>query len=133
AEELTARLTVLQRRMVAMLRSRAQSARRHVEQLAGSRAIRNPQSLVYDLSHRIDDLDEQALRAIRRRIGRAKDQLSAIACRADALSPLAVLGRGYSMTTDSESGVVLHSSSGINIGRRIHTRLSSGSLISRVE
>src|SRR6266850_3522629 len=64
AEELTARLIVLQRRIVAMLRSRATAARRHVEQLSRSRVLRNPQSLIYDLSHRLDELDGQALRAI---------------------------------------------------------------------
>src|SRR5262249_20899603 len=99
AEELQSRLAVLQRRLASMLRSTASTARARVEQLARSRVLRNPRSLIYDLAHRLDEIDEQSLRALRRRLKQWRDQLAAIASQAEALSPLAVLGRGYSMTT----------------------------------
>ena len=59
ADELVSRLSVLRRRMASMLRSRAMAARRHVEQLPARRVLRQPKSLIYDLSHRLDDLDGQ--------------------------------------------------------------------------
>jgi exodeoxyribonuclease VII large subunit len=133
AEELTKRLATFQRRIISMLRAKAASARRHVEQLGRSRVLRNPRALVYDLSRRLDELDSQAIRAIRRRLKSARDQLAAIACRADALSPLAVLGRGFSVTTDANTGAVLTSTDRVEIGQRVQTRLSKGSFISRVE
>src|SRR5262245_3921059 len=46
AEELTQRLSAIQRRLLAMLRARAAAARRHVEQLARSRVLRNPRALL---------------------------------------------------------------------------------------
>jgi exodeoxyribonuclease VII large subunit len=133
AEELTGRLATFQRRIVSMLRAKAAAARRHVEQLGRSRVLRNPRALVYDLSRRLDELDSHAIRAIRRRIKSSRDRIAAIACRADALSPLAVLGRGYSVTTDAETGVVVTSAEILAIGQRIRTRLSVGAAIARVE
>jgi exodeoxyribonuclease VII large subunit len=118
--------------MAAMLRSRAQSARRHVEQLARSRILRSPQSLIYDLAHRLDELDEQALRAMQRQLDRSRDRIAATACRLENLSPLAVLARGYSVTTDA-AGQIIKSAAEIESGQFIHTKLSSGSLVSRVE
>ena len=132
AEELTTRLAVLQRRMVAMLRSRATAARRHVEQVSRSRVLRNPQALVYDLSHRLDELDDLALRAVRRRLELARDKLAAIACRTDALSPLAVLGRGFSMTTRQADGALVRSADQVAVGDRLVTRLSKGQIESVV-
>jgi exodeoxyribonuclease VII large subunit len=133
AEELTNRLAAFQRRIVSMLRAKATAARRHLEQLSRSRAIRNPRALVYDLSRRLDELDNQALRAIRRRLKSSRDQLSAIACRADALSPLAVLARGFSVTTDADTGALVTSAEELEIGKLIRTRLAEGTFVSRVE
>ncbi len=133
AEELSSRLTVLQRRLVSMLRGRASSARQRVEQLARSRILRNPRALIFDLAHRLDELDGQALRALKRRVARSRDQLAAVSCRVEALSPLAVLARGYSVTTDAASGAVLSSTGEMTIGQRIQTRLAHGSVVSIVE
>jgi len=133
AEELTSRLAVLQRRLTSTLRGRATAARQRVEQLARSRILRNPRALIFDLAHRLDELDQQSLRALRRRVKRARDQLGAVSCRAEALSPLAVLARGYSVTTDADDGTVLSSTADVQLGQRIRTRLSRGSLVSRIE
>jgi exodeoxyribonuclease VII large subunit len=133
ADELKSRLAVLSRRMVSMLRSRSVAARRHVGQLARSRVLRNPKALIYDLAHRLDDLDACAQRAIHRRLQQSHDQLASIACRAEALSPLAVLGRGYSVTTDAETDAVLTATDQLASGQRVRTRLAGGSFESRVE
>jgi exodeoxyribonuclease VII large subunit len=50
-----------------------------------------------------------------------------------ALSPDAVLSRGYSITQDAESGAVLRSSAGTAIDRRLRIRLGAGRLGARVE
>jgi len=118
--------------LVSMLRSRALSARRHVEQLARSRVLRNPQALIYDLTQRLDELDQQSLRSIRRRLQLSRDRLAAIANRAEALSPLAVLGRGYSMTTREHDGELVRSAADVRIGERIMTRVAKGHIGSEV-
>jgi exodeoxyribonuclease VII large subunit len=130
---LKSRLAVLSRRLVSMLRSRSIAARRHIEQLARSRVLRNPQSMIFNLARRLDELDACGQRAIRRRLAQSRDQLASIACRADALSPLAVLGRGYSVTTDPQTNAVLTSTDQLSSGQRIRTRLKSGSFESLVD
>jgi len=132
ADELTTRLTQIQRRLVGNLRGRATAARRHVEQLAKSRVLRSPKTLIYDLSHRLDELDALAARAIRRRVTMASDRLGATSARLDSLSPLAVLARGYSVTTRA-SGEIVREANQVSTGETIHTRLARGELTSRVE
>jgi exodeoxyribonuclease VII large subunit len=132
AEELSARLTVIQRRIVSMLRSRATTARHAIEQLARSRVLRNPRALIYDLSQRLDELEGQSRRAVCRRIDQSRDRLSAIACRVEALSPLAVLGRGYSVTTREDDGSVIQDSTQVAAGEAIVTRVAQGQIRSIV-
>lgn len=132
ADELTARLAQVQRRLAANLRGRAIAARRHVEQLARCRVLRNPRTLIYDLSHRLDELDTCATRAIRRRLAAASERVAATTARLDSLSPLAVLARGYSVTT-REGGEIVRDASHVQTGETIHTRLAKGEVTSRVE
>jgi exodeoxyribonuclease VII large subunit len=61
----------------------------------------------------------------RRRLGLAVASL-------DAMSPLAVLGRGYALATD-ERGRVLRSARGVREGEAVRVRLAEGSLLCRVE
>ncbi len=50
-----------------------------------------------------------------------------------ALSPDAVLARGYSITQDADSGTVLRAATETAAGRRLRVRLASGQLGARVE
>ena len=50
----------------------------------------------------------------------------------DAMSPLKVLSRGYSMVTD-ETGTLVTSAGAVTTGQRIHVSLRSGSLTAQVE
>ncbi len=133
AENLKSQLAAQQRRMGAVLRGKAAAARRHLEQLAATRVMRNPRALIDDLSYRLDELDLRAARAVGRRVRGMRESLNGMASRVEALSPLAVLGRGYSVTTDEETGRVLNAVDESLVGKRIRTRLKSGSLVSRVE
>jgi exodeoxyribonuclease VII large subunit len=133
ADELTARLNQFQRRMTAILRSRATAARSRLEQLARSRVLRNPKSLLSDLMRRVDELDQQALRAMQRRLAAASDRVAATAARLESLSPLAVLARGFSVTTRERDGRLVRDADEVQSGEDIRTRLASGEIVSRVK
>ncbi len=133
ADELSQRLTQFQRRLASMLRQRASAARSRLEQLTRSRVLRRPKAMLYDLSHRLDDLESQAARAIRRRLARETDRMKAIAGRLESLSPLAVLARGYSVTTRAADGKIVRTSDEVQVGDVIQTRLADGAIASRVE
>ena len=86
------------------------------------------------LRSRLDALSDRARHAVERDLDRRRHQLARLAARLDALSPLAVLARGYSLTfRDDGSTTLLRSAADARPGDLIQTRLARGRLISRVE
>ncbi|HEX8686319.1 MAG TPA: exodeoxyribonuclease VII large subunit, partial [Pyrinomonadaceae bacterium] len=70
--------------------------------------------------------------AARSRLEDARSRLVAAAASLDALSPLAVLGRGYALAQD-ERGRVLRAARGVAEGQAVRVRLAAGALRCRVE
>ena len=62
----------------------------------------------------------------------ARERLGLAAASLDALSPLAVLQRGYAIVQDS-SGALLRDSSSVTVGDEVRVRLTRGRLTARVE
>ncbi|MGH7610088.1 MAG: exodeoxyribonuclease VII large subunit [Candidatus Dormibacteria bacterium] len=67
-----------------------------------------------------------------RRLGHAREEFQGRVGRLEALSPLAVLGRGYSITLDAEGRLVLRDAVQVKVGDTVTTRLGRGGLHSRV-
>ncbi len=76
---------------------------------------------------------ERLDRAISERFAAAHQGLDHRRQRLHALSPDAVLSRGYSITQDAETGSVLRSSGGTAVDRRVSVRLAAGRIGARVE
>jgi exodeoxyribonuclease VII large subunit len=72
-------------------------------------------------------------RALAKRFAVATQALEHRTQRLLALSPDAVLSRGYSITQDAESGAVLRSSAGTAVNRRVRVRLAAGRLGARID
>ncbi len=70
--------------------------------------------------------------AVTSRLEEARARLAAAAASLDALSPLAVLKRGYSVAEDP-SGVILRNARQVRAGETIRLRLAEGALRCRVE
>ena len=70
--------------------------------------------------------------ASRARLEEARSRLAVAAASLDAMSPLAVLGRGYALAQD-ERGEILRTSRAVRAGERVRVRLSEGALRCRVE
>ena len=70
--------------------------------------------------------------AQRERLSQAGRQLARSAAQLEALSPLAVLGRGYSLTWD-EDGHLLHDAATVKQGDPVRVTLEKGELDCRVE
>lgn len=77
------------------------------------------------LQHRLEHACEQMMRD-------ASAELRAVDARLHALSPLAVLERGYALV-QGVNGAVIRSASQVAAGDRVTTRLSDGSFVSHVE
>jgi exodeoxyribonuclease VII large subunit len=70
--------------------------------------------------------------AARARLDGARKRLAVAAVALDAMSPLAVLGRGYALAQDAR-GEILRDVSNVKEGERVRVRLSRGRLSCRVE
>ena len=77
-------------------------------------------------------LRERAECAIKSDLAHRGESVAKIAAQIDALSPLKVLGRGYSLTLKSDGATVLRSAGDVEPGDEIRTRLASGTVVSRV-
>lgn len=116
----------------ALMRSRLEAVQARVDGLALRPVLRDPCQMVYQLSCEVDDLQHRIHQAARGRVLRGHERVGALAGKLDSLSPLSVLGRGYSLTQNA-SGELVRNASDVSVGERITTRLPDGQIISRVE
>ncbi len=104
-----------------------------LDQLARRRVMQQPVERLRELERRLDDWSERLDRAGRRRIEQTRRTLEAAAARLESLSPLNVLGRGYSLTRTEASPALIRSAGEVRPGDRIVTILNRGRITSRVE
>jgi exodeoxyribonuclease VII large subunit len=81
---------------------------------------------------RIDELSCALERALGQRLVREDLKLNNLIDRLESLSPIAILKRGYSITSLFEQNKVLGTTEGLNIGDKVKTRLSRGEFVSEV-
>ena len=87
---------------------------------------------VYQFHQRIDILDVACRSAVGRKLASGENRLHTLAQRLDALSPLATLKRGYSITRNTD-GQVLTGAEQVSVGDKIEIQLSRGHLTCRIE
>jgi exodeoxyribonuclease VII large subunit len=115
------------------LLGRLELARRRLDDLAQQRAFRRPLERARDLELRLDDWAGRLGRAARQRLAAARERLQAQAARLESLSPLNVLGRGYSLTRIQATDAIVRSPEQVRPGDLLVTTVQHGRLISRVE
>jgi exodeoxyribonuclease VII large subunit len=107
--------------------------RQMLDALGGSRALARPFDIVRDRQRQLDELSQRFGGGMRRRLERASHELRALSAHLDALSPLKVLGRGYSLTRRESTGEIIRKADDVRVGERIETLLAEGRLGSVVE
>jgi exodeoxyribonuclease VII large subunit len=110
------------RRAVGHLLDREQAL---LTQLRSRPAMADPRSLVAARAQEVDGLRERGRRTVRHRLERAGDEVGALRLRAQALSPLATLERGYAVLQDVDGGVIT-SVTGTSPGAAVSARLVDG-------
>jgi exodeoxyribonuclease VII large subunit len=115
-------------RLAAALDARLESARGRVARLAHVLRARSPQARVALARTREARARVAAVQAIGSRLDRSRRRLSEAAARLDALSPLAVLGRGYALVRREVDGRIVRQASEVAIGDALDLRLGRGGL-----
>jgi exodeoxyribonuclease VII large subunit len=131
--EIAQGLTSLASRLRTLLRRRLELARAHLQQAVDRPCFRAPLERIRDAERRIDDLGDRMKRALTSRIEAARARVQGAAGRLDSLSPLAVLGRGYSLTRRLDDLRVVRSPEQVKAGDWLITQVQGGRIVSRVE
>jgi exodeoxyribonuclease VII large subunit len=133
AEDITAIVRNLQIRLQACLSTRTTMLRNRLDALASRPALSRPLERVHLLGRQVDELAERMNSAMRAGLDKRQAAVDSVAGKLEALSPLAVLQRGYSLTSDEASGTVIREALALQTGQRLRTRLARGEVVSVVE
>jgi exodeoxyribonuclease VII large subunit len=110
----------------------ARRARRH-ELLRRSLDQFDPRHRLAAVRTRLVSRDGQLIAAVRRRLSTAGTRLGTLAARIDGLSPLAVLGRGYSVTWDASRTRIIRDASTLKTGDAVSITLERGSVDATID
>ena len=114
-------------RMAQLTTARIARERQRVNALAGRSVLQDPLRFVLDKRQTLDLLQSRLGQAGDRRTRTERQRLSALAAALDALSPLRVLERGYSVVRD-ETGGIVRSAADVQPGGAVDVTLWRGSL-----
>jgi len=119
-------------RMQQALSTKIESAELRLARFSNHSALLKPLEALERRSEEVDALAADMHQQVQLMMRLKETNLVSMAEKLDLVSPLGVLKRGYSLTTN-EKGSVVKSSGELNVGSVIQTRLAQGSVTSRVE
>lgn len=120
-------------RLQTSISSQLAQHRRRLDALATRPVIQRPKDGVLLRARRIDELSLRLHAAAGALVRDRRAAITAAAGKLEALSPLGVLGRGYSLTFAEGDEKLIASADRLRVGQRIVTRFQRGSATSRVE
>jgi exodeoxyribonuclease VII large subunit len=102
-EELKNSLTQIKRRLASQLKLTFESASRRYERLAESYVFKEPERLIKEREQYLDGLNEKMIDTFTLKLERHNATIKQLKGQLEALSPYAVIQRGYAMLTDLET------------------------------
>ena len=126
------RLDDLDMRLRRAFAQQSTSRQERLARLEGRLHAQHPGRALALLRQRLDSLGERLPRAIELQLRQQRQQLENLAQTLHIVSPLATLGRGYSILLD-ERGQAVRSAAQTRPGQRLKARLGEGELDVRVE
>ncbi len=133
AGELLEGLHACRQRLVNVLRGKLQALEKHLASFVQRRVFAYPLERLRDRERRLDEMEERLRRAMFQRFAVARQRTDADAARLQALSPLNVLARGYSLTRTEDGRRVVHRAAQVKVGDQIEVLLGDGRLLAGVE
>lgn len=101
--------------------------------LRDSYALKYPLKMVDQYEQMIDDMRKDMAIRVDHLVDMRSENFNLLSQKLEALSPLGVLNRGYSISSRLPGGGIVKTSADVSVGDKIETRLGKGSLISKVE
>jgi len=125
-EDLRLRVKELSRRFNIAYANHLQNLHSRIELL--THRLLDPRKRIEELKEGLDDISERILNGIKRTVELKKTMISAKADNLNALNPLAVLERGYSITFMESTGEVLKYADRTTVGDGVRVRLKQGEI-----
>mgnify|MGYP001204866245 CR=1 FL=1 len=130
--ELVARLADDAARLRRAADERLVRARERLRALAATAALGRPLDRMRRAAQDLDEWERRGGDALVRRVARAREGVASLAGHLEAVSPLAVLARGYSITRRAGDRAPLTDAADVRPGEHVVTRLARGELHARV-
>ena len=122
----------LEQRARSLLSALLTQQQRRLDNLVNSWALRDPERLFADQSQRLDTASRRLRETLELQLQQDEHKLALAAARLDSLSPLAVLGRGYSVSQKSDYTLV-SSVDDLRWGDELLTTVADGVITSVVQ
>ena len=130
--ELRQALAARQALLLTQMQKRLKQERGTLERLASSRVLKSPINYINDRRLQVDYVQHRLTAAFSETVQRKHRRFASLTAKLDAMSPLKVLARGYSMASDGQ-GMLLRSVKQIKPGDRLTVRFADGSAAAVVE
>ena len=125
--DVRARLTALERGMTKTEESRLSALRERLTALERKRVLRDPMAFIADKRLLLDYTQKSLASLAEKQVGERRQRFAALCASLHAMSPLAVLARGYAVARTA-NGTVLRSADEVTVGETIDVTLGRGSL-----
>src|SRR5258706_81720 len=129
--DLTEQVSVLEQQLFGAMQFEIDSLRENFLGLV--KRLSDPSRKLRENQQRLDELAINLSRRWRDRLRQCKDRLAQNSGRLHALSPLAVLERGYSITHKLPDNLIVKDAAALEVGDHVNIRFAQGQAICRVE
>lgn len=133
SQEIAELVRNFQSRLQLALISQATVLRSRLDALASRPALARPSDTVHNLSRQVDDFAARLHMSVSTVFRDKKSRLATVSGKLETLSPLSVLGRGYSVTHDGRTGRLITSAKQLHQGQTLETRFAQGTALSTVD
>ena len=116
-----------------LLLGKYQTYKQRLHSLSQRRVFLAPLDRLRDQDRRLDDWHERLRRVLQYRVQKAQQRVEALAGQLESLSPLNVLGRGYSLTRSITDKQVIRSIEQVEVGQAVEMLLPDGRLEVQVQ
>lgn len=108
----------------AIMQRRIDFEKQELDNLASSKVLLSPKEFINIRKNELDMLSADMIKAFKAILSENQREFVALSAKLDALSPLSVLSRGYSIVQNKNK--VIKSAKELNIGQNIMVKLSDG-------
>lgn len=132
-QELIRRLTNVEKRCATLLRQKTDSLTVLLDSLASSAVLSSPERSIDLRMNEVARLAEKMDAGYQRIIDAGEKVLASCAAGLEAMSPLAVLGRGYAAVSRSDDDRIVTDVSYLEVGDKVTVRMRDGKADARIE